>query len=141
MWWVLVDGVVLGDDVTCDVDTLDVDVGVTEWWLTPSEFDVAGVCGDVCASDARDFFDFEFGVDLVDGFPVLDVSLAFDCSSSLSLPPLSSFNVSAASNDLRCIPIFDFRTKRKKKKENHDYFQLNVLNVLFVTEHLCNELL
>lgn len=138
--WVLADGVVLGDDATCDVDTLDVDVGVIELWLTPSEFDVAGVSGDVCASDERDFFDFEFGVDLVDGFPVLDVSLAFDCSSSLSLPPLSSFSVSAASNDLRCIPIFNFKTKRQKK-ENQYYFQLNVLSVLFVNEHLWNELL
>lgn len=89
-------GVLVGDEVT-------------ELWLAAeSEFnEVAGVGGDA-ASDSEhpcDFFAFEFGVDLVDGFPVLELSLAFECSSSRSLPPLSSFNASAASNDLRCIPI------------------------------------
>lgn len=110
--WVLADGVVLGDDVTCDADALEDDVGVIELWLTLSEFDVVGVDGDVSASDAYDFFDFEFGVDFVDGFSVLEISLAFEYSSSV-WPPLSSFSVSAASNDLRCIPICNFESEKR----------------------------
>lgn len=101
-WWtgngvcVLALGVLVGDEVT-------------ELWLTAlSEFsDVAGVGGEAAIDSEHpcDFFVFEFGVDLVDGFPVLELSLAFECSSSRSLQPLSSFNASAASNDLRCMPI------------------------------------
>lgn len=115
-WWtgngvcVLALGVPVGNEVTCDVDAHD-EFGVTELlWLTAVsvEFnDVTGVGGD--ASDSEhpcDFFVLEFGVDFVDGFPVLEMSLAFECSSSRSLPPLSSFNASAASNDLRCMPVF-----------------------------------
>lgn len=126
-WWTgngvcceLMFGVVLGDDVTCDVDAVD-DVGVTDvLWLTLSELNVAGVCdepGDASDSVACVLFVFEFGVDLLDGFPVLEMSLAFECSSSRSLPPLSSFNASAASNDLRCIPD-DSKKKQEEKLNN-----------------------
>lgn len=118
-------GVFVGDEVTCDVDALE-EFGVIELWLTAlSEFiDVAGVGGD--ASDSEhpcDFFDF--GVDLVDGFPVLEMSLAFECSSSRSLPPLSSFKASAASNDLRCMPIMLFQTTIEMEMIKH--FQLDLV--------------
>lgn len=100
-------GALLGDRTPSDVNEPEV-VGVTELWLL-SGFDDVGVFGDANDSDVFDFLDFDDGVNFVDGLPGLLMSvtsLAFDCSSSLSLPPLSSFNASAASNDLRCIPGF-----------------------------------
>lgn len=102
MCWLPINGVLLGDVVTCVVDVNE--FGVAELWVRLSEFDVAGVVGDASDSEPCDFFDLEFGVDFVDGFPMLEISLPFDCSSSLSLAPLSSLNASAASNDFRCIP-------------------------------------
>lgn len=88
-----------------------------------SEFDVAGVDGDASESEPCGRFDFPFGLDFDDGFPLLEISLAFECSSSRSLPPLSSFNASAASNDLRCIPILILTSIGERKK--------NISNLIF----------
>lgn len=119
---VLTAGVLVGDEATCDVDAHD-EFGVTELWFMLSEFDVAGVDGDASESEPCGRFDFPFGLDFDDGFPLLEISLAFECSSSRSLPPLSSFNASAASNDLRCMPILILTSIGERKK--------NISNLIF----------
>lgn len=110
-WWtgngvcgVLADDVLLfGDDVMCDVDVVDETGVMLAWWLC-SGLDVVDGSGDASEWFTLVDLDLAVGVDLFDGWPGLEISLVFECSSSRSLPPLSSFNASAASIDLRCMP-------------------------------------
>ena len=83
-------------------DGPDEDVGVTEC-LESCRALPANPCDPTCPVDDEDDDDGDDLLLLL--FPTLDTSLAFDCESSRSLFPLSSFlRASAASSDFLCMP-------------------------------------